>query len=410
MLPLRCWIGLNSLNFFVAAVQTGFGPFFTVYLTEQRWRQVDIGIALSVGTAAALACQLPAGMLVDGIHHKRFAIGIGLILLLLSVLVLLVAPTPGPIWTAQVVHAIASCILTPAIAALTLALCGQADFAERIGINARYQSLGSATAAALLGAIAWYLSERAVFVTVALLVMPAIAMLPMFRSSDRVPATEHPSLLHPRERKERDHRAWHVFSDPVLHIFAASTLLFHLANAAMLPLALNELAKRSGHSSGFVVSAAILVPQVLVALGSPWGGRLAERIGRKPILLAGFAALPLRAILFASLPDAVPLVAFQALDGVSALVFGLMVPLIAADLTHRNGFLNLAMSAIMLAAGLGATVSTTVAGWLADTLGAPVAFLSLALSGLAALLVVWTLMPETRPTKPIGSTPMPVAA
>ena len=91
----------------------------------------------------------------------------------------------------------------------------------------------------------------------------------------------------------------------------------------------------------------------------------------------------------------------EVLDGVSATVFGLTMPLIAADLTHRTGYLNLAIGSLGLAAGLGATASTTVAGWLADTFGAPVAFFGLALAGLAALAMVWRMMPETRPGKPI---------
>jgi len=409
MESLRCRIGLNGLNFFLAAVQTGFGPFFSVYLTQQGWSQVDIGLALSIGTASVLACQLPAGVLVDHIHRKRFANGLGLLLLGLSVLVLLIAPTPWPVWGAQVVHSVASCILTPAIAALTLALCGHDAFSERLGINARYASLGNALAAALLGAAAYYVSERAVFVTTALLVLPALAMLPLFQASDRVPAEDHPSLLRPRERKERNQRQWHIFAEPGLHVFAVCAVLFHFSNAAMLPLALNELQKRTGQS-GFVVSAAIMVPQIVVALCSPWVGRMAQRIGRRPILLVGFAALPVRGLLFVSLPDAIPLVAIQVFDGVSATVFGLMVPLIAADLTRRTGFLNLAISSISLAAGLGATFSTTAAGWLADTMGAPAAFLGLSIVGIAALLMVWSLMPETRPSRVPFKGPATVAA
>jgi MFS family permease len=118
MLALRCWIGLNALNFFTAAVQTGFGPFFSVYLTEQGWTQVDIGLALSVGTASALVLQLPAGALVDVIRHKRLANGLGIILVGLSATMLVAAPTRSVVWSAQVVHAIGSCILGPAIAAL----------------------------------------------------------------------------------------------------------------------------------------------------------------------------------------------------------------------------------------------------------------------------------------------------
>ena len=409
MISLRCQIGLNSLNFFLAAVQTGFGPFFSVYLTERGWSQVDIGVALSIGTAAVLLLQLPAGALVDAIHRKRFANGLGLLLLGLSVAVLLAKPTPGPVWTAQVVHALASCILSPAIAALTLALCGHDAFSERLGINARYASLGNAGAAALLGAIAFYFSERAVFVTVGLLVIPALVTLPLFRNSDRVVETDHPSLLHPRERRQRRQQPWHIFREPALLVFGLCAVLFSLANAAMLPLALNELAKRTGQS-GFVVSASIIVPQVIVALCSPWAGRMAQQIGRRPILLVGFAALPLRAMLFVGLPDAIPLVVIETLDGVSGTVFGLMVPLIAADVTKRSGFLNLAISSIGLAVGLGATISTTLAGWLADALGAPMAFFCLAIIGLSALLAVWSWMPETRPGSPFPDATAPAAA
>ena len=409
MNSLRCRVGLDSLNFFIAAVQTGFGPFFSVYLTERGWSQVDIGVALSIGTAAVLLLQLPAGVLVDAIHHKRFANGLGLLLLGLSVLILLAQPAPGPVWAAQVVHAMASCILTPAIAALTLALCGHDAFSERLGINARYASLGSATAAALLGAIAFYLSERAVFVAVAVMVIPAIITLPLFRHSDRVLEADHPSLLHPRERRQRNQKPWHIFREPALQVFALCAVLFSLANAAMLPLALNELAKRTD-ASGFVISASIIVPQAIVALCSPWAGRMSQQIGRRPILLVGFAALPLRGILFVDLPSAIPLVVIETLDGISGTVFGLMVPLIAADVTKRSGFLNLAISSIGLAVGLGATVSTTLAGWLADHLGAPMAFFSLAVIGLGALLAVWSWMPETRPGNPLTDRPATAAA
>ena len=397
----RLRVGLNGLNFFVAAVQTGFGPFFSVYLTEQMWSQVDIGLALSIGTASVLALQLPAGVLVDHIHLKRIPNALGLALLGFSVLILLIAPTPGPVWAAQVVHSVASCILTPAIAALTLALTGHDAFSERLGINARWASLGNAAAAGALGGVAALYSERAVFVVTALLVLPGLAMIPLFRHGDRVAEEDHPSLQHPRQRREQNKQLWHIFEEPALHVFAVCAVLFQFSNAAMLPLALNELASRTGQS-GFVVSAAIMVPQVVVAACSPWVGRLAQRIGRRPILMVGFLALPLRGLLFMTLPDAVPLVVIELLDGMSGTVFGLMVPLIAADLTRRTGYLNLAITSIGLAGGLGATFSTTIAGWIADTMGAPAAFLALAIAGFAAVLVLWSLMPETRPIKHFG--------
>jgi len=113
--------------------------------------------------------------------------------------------------------------------------------------------------------------------------------------------------------------------------------------------------------------------------------------------MVGFAALPLRGVLFAILPGAAPLVAIEVLDGVSGTVIGIMMPLVAADLTRRTGFLNLAIGSFGLAASLGATVSTALAGWIVDTWGLRIAFLALAAAGAAGLLLIIAVMPETRP-------------
>jgi MFS family permease len=147
------------------------------------------------------------------------------------------------------------------------------------------------------------------------------------------------------------------------------------------------------------VSTTIIVPQIVTALLAPRAGRLAQAVGRRPVLLIGFAAVPLRALLFATMPDAVPLTVFQALDGISAAVFGLMLPLIAADATKRTGFLNLAIGALGLAAGLGATFSTVIAGAIAERYGSPETFLFLAAVGSMAVLLLWVAMPETRPVR-----------
>jgi MFS family permease len=391
---MRSRLGLGGLNFFTAAVQAGFGPFIAVWLTQNGWSLTDLGFALSIGTLAALIGQLPGGALVDHVHRKRPVAAGALIALGASALMLCLAPTRPLVWGAQVAHALASCVMTPVIAALTLSLCGHESFGERLGQNTRYAALGNAAAAALLGAAASTISEQAVFMVTAGLVLPALVALFMIRTSDQVdPADDHPALLHPRER---EHWPWQIFAEPTLHVFAAAIVLFQLANAALLPVALNGLTHK-GVASGFVVSASIVVPQIIAALIGPWAGRLAQRIGRRPVLVAGFGAVPLRALLFALLPGALPLTVFQALDGVSAAVFGVMLPLIAADLTKRTGYLNLAIGALGLAAGLGATFSTIIAGWIGDRFGDSMTFIFLAAVGAVAVVLLWVAMPETRP-------------
>jgi len=393
---MRSRLGLNGLNFFTAAIQAGFGPFTAVWLTQAGWSLGELGLALSIGTFAALVGQVPGGLLVDQIHHKRAVTAWGLLALGVSALMLCLPPTQPLIWGAQVAHALASCVVTPAIAAVTLSLCGHDSFGERLGVNTRWASLGNAASAALLGAAAWYVSEQAVFFVTAALTVPALAALSMIHAGDCIEDGEdHPALSHPRQR---EHWPWQILTEPALHVFAVAAMLFQLSNAALLPMAVSDLTRR-GEASGFIVSATVIVPQIITALLAPRAGRLAQTMGRRPVLLIGFAAVPMRALLFATLPGAVPLTLFQALDGVSAAMFGLMLPLIAADVTKRTGYLNLAIGALGLAAGLGATFSTIVAGAIAERYGAPETFLFLAAVGSLAVLLLWVAMPETRPVR-----------
>ncbi len=393
--------GLNGLNFFLAAIQTGFGPFVAVWLTRQHWDETDIGLALSIGTGVALLAQLPAGILVDSWAHTR-ALATTALLMLAGAAVIFAMPATLPsIWFAEILHAVASAVMIPVIAAMTLASCGHAAFSQRLGMNARYASIGNAVAGGMLGVVAYYSSEAMVFWTSALLVLPALAMVYLLRlGAARAPPP--PPFEQTTETDAQGVSPWQIFREPALHAFAMCALLFHLANAAMLPLALNGLALRTTETD-FAVSASIVLPQAIMALFAPWAGALAQRIGRRPVLLVGFAVLPARALLFSTAPDATLLVLYQALDGVSATVFGLMMPLIAADLTRRTGYLNLAIGSIGLAAGLGATLSTTVAGLVSDYAGPEFAFFGLAGAGVAALVLVFVAMPETRPGGARGS-------
>jgi MFS family permease len=388
-LPARGPRALDLLNFFVADVQTGFGPFVAVYLTTHKWTQVEIGFALTLGTIVALISQIPAGALVDAMRNKRAAASGALVGVIIAASLLALRPTQLPVLVAQVLHAFASCILTPAIAAISLHLVGHSELGERLGRNARFASLGNGLAAAVMGATGAWLSSRAVFVLTALFCVPAlIALSGIGRGAHARRQTTTRMLDWPGLRK--------LFSDRRLLVFAVCVALFHLSNAAMLPLAGAAVTMRAGQYANLIIAACILVPQAIVALLSPWVGRQASVIGRRPLLLLGWASLPLRGLLLAVLPGPWLLVAGQAVSGISAAVFGVMLPLLAADLTRGTSHFNLCLGSLGLAVSLGAALSTTLGGWIADAVSLQLAFGTLAAVGLLGALTMWWAMPETR--------------
>jgi MFS family permease len=383
---------LDMVNFFLADAQTGFGPFVSVYLTTHKWTQVDIGFVLTLGTITSLVSQLPAGFLVDAARNKRMTATWALCGVMAAALLLAVFPDPLPVAIALMLQGMASCVITPAIAAISLRMAGHIHLGERLGRNARFASIGNGLAAAVMGATGAYLAPRYVFLLTAVLCVPALISLwgigpgVYARSQTTSPVLDWAGL-----RK--------LLTDRRLLIFWVCVMLFHLSNAAMLPLAGSAVTMRAGNYASLIIAACIVVPQAIVALLSPWVGRVAGETGRRRILLLGWAALPIRGVMLAVLPGAWLLVAGQAVSGLSAAVFGIALPLLASDLTLGMAHFNLCMAILALGMFVGAGVSTTMAGEIADTAGMPVAFLALAAIGALGWLVIWALMPETRPEK-----------
>jgi predicted MFS family arabinose efflux permease len=390
--------GLDWFVFFVADVQTGFGPFVSVYLTAQRWTQVDIGLVLSAAGFVSLIGQMPGGALVDAARSERFVAGLAIAAICVSALTYAALPIFPTVLAGSILHAAASCVLGPAMAAISLGLVGHAAIGQRLGRNARFASIGNGLAAAAMGACGYLLSARAVFIVTVLLLVPALIALRAIAENEIDPERAHGAP--PRHVSAKPPtRAGALMNNRPLLIFAGCLLLFHLANSAMLPLVGSVVTMSSARWASVIIAACIVVPQLVVAALSPWVGTRAQIWGRRPLLLIGFAALPIRGLLFAFISNPSILLAVQILDGITAAVFAVMVPLIVADLTRDTGHFNLGQGILGTATGIGASLSATFAGYLTDRFGSPVAFGSLAAIAFVGLTLVWLLMPETRPAE-----------
>ena len=386
--------------FFVADVQTGFGPFVSVYLTAQRWTQVDIGLVLSVTSFVSLIGQMPGGAFVDAARSERFVAGVAVAAICASALTYAAMPIFPVVLAGSILHALASCVLGPAMAAISLGLVGHAAIGERLGRNARFASVGNGLAAAAMGACGYLLSARAVFIVTVLLLVPALFALRAIAENEIDPERAHGA---PPRRAAAEPptfpatRPGTLMQNRPLLIFAGCLLLFHLANSAMLSLMGSVVTMRSARWATLIIAACIVVPQLVVAALSPWVGARAQIWGRRPLLLIGFAALPIRGLLFATVTYPSALVAVQLLDGVTAAVFAVMVPLVVADLTRGTGHFNLGQGILGTATGIGASLSATLAGYLTDRFGSSAAFASLAAIAVVGLTLAWRLMPETKP-------------
>ena len=394
----RSLMALSGVNLAVAGMQTGLGAFLPVYLATHGWHHAEIGFALSLAIVSTMAAQLPGGAMVDAMAHKRRAAGVAIVAVALSALTIGVVADHAWVLAAQIVQGAAAAVLVPAIAAITLTLSRHEVLGERFGSNVRFAALGSVAAAGAMGLVGTY-SHRAILLAAAALGGLALLALGAIRSADVEAGptrTTHAAVQPKERRKDKRSPIRELLWDRRLMVFVAAMALFQLGNAALLPIASNGWSGLLGARTDLVVAGAIMLPQALAAAVSPWFGRLAEAYGRRLVLLLGFSALPVRAVLFALDGNPYLEAAWQGLDGVTAAAFGVMIPLVVADITHNNGRFNLAMGIVGLVSGLGAALGNPVAGLLADQFGSTVTFGFLGAAGVAAFAVVALLMPETR--------------
>ena len=384
-------------NFFIADVETAFGPFIAVYLIANGWSQGMIGLLLTMGGLAGILSQLPGGAIVDAAPSKRMLVAIALAMIAVGALIFAFFTDRFMVFAAEILQGSTAGIIRPAEVAIGLGLVGHRAFNRRLGRNHRYGAFGNAATAAALGLLGHFVATWTIFLIAAALCLPAGFALTQIRGKDidYARARSARNREKPREAAPMHELAKH----PVLLIFVGSLFLFQLANAALTPLASERVGQEHQEISVLFTSAMVIVPQVVTALIAAWVARRAQDWGRKPLLLLGFGALPLRAVLFVLAPGPWWVVAAQVTGGLTAAIIGIMTPLVIGDVMRGSGRYNLAQGFAGTAQGIGSAVTNVAVGFLVQDLGYTPGFFSLAAIGACGLAVIFFLMPETMPSE-----------
>ena len=407
---------LTALNFCLADVQNGMGPFVALFLqASARWGPADIGASLAVGNLAQVAAQTPAGILIDRTSRKRALVAVGIAFISVSCVVTPLLPTRGWVKVAQLLVGLAGAVFPPALAALALGLAGRAALSRQLGRNQAANAAGNVVSTALIGLVGALVGPPWMFAVV--LGLSAVSLFCVFRidarhidhhlargadgaSTEQQHGQDTSTVRAELESAGRD--LVQLLRWPVFRNFLVCAVLFHVANAAMMPLATQALgAERSARDAIIWVAVTMCASQVVFVLTAALSGRLATKLGRKPLFLFAFGALCVRGLVFVAAPSTAGFIAVQILDGLGAGVFGVVSVLVVADLTKGTGRFNGAQGAVATAQGLGAFTSNLVAGRIAAH-GMSLAFLLLSAAAAVGFILYARRVPETAQVAPVA--------
>jgi MFS family permease len=359
---------LQSLNFFMADMQAGIGPFLGVFLLAHGWQSGLIGSVMTIGGVAGMLMTAPAGALIDATARKRSYVIVPGICTVLASMIILLSQSFWLVAASQVATAIAGAAIGPAVNGITLGIVRQAGFNLQNGRNQAFNHAGNMVGAGLSGLLGWKFGLPAVFWLAALfgiLSIISVLMIPREAIDDRVA----------RGLKDDGDNAGQASGLRVLAeckpllILAAALACFHLGNGAMLPLyGMAVVAAKQGDPAGFVAMTIVVAQGVMIA-ASLIAMRMIEKEGAWIVLLISFLALPVRGLIAAHLINRWGVYPVQMLDGVGAGLQSVAVPALVARVLNGTGRINVGQGAVMTVQGLGASLSPAIGGWIAQGIG-----------------------------------------
>lgn len=379
---------LQGLNFFMADLQAGIGPFLGIFLLAHGWKSGLIGSVMTIGGVAGMLMTIPAGALIDGTKRKRTYIVVSALFTIVASGIILISQEFWLVSLSQVATAIAGSAIGPAVVGITLGIVKQKGFNRQNGYNQAFNHAGNVVGAALSGYLGFKFGMPAIFALSALFGLLAIIstlLIPGKSIDDRAAR----GMKDGGEDEKAGGISVLLNCKPLL-ILAGALAFFHLGNGAMLPLyGLAAAAKHVGNPSSFVAMT-IIIAQVVMVIVSLIAMRMAEKSGFWLVMLISFIALPIRGLVAAYMVNHVGIYPVQILDGIGAGLQSVAVPGLVAHILNGTGRVNIGQGAVMTVQGLGASLSPAIGGWIAQSIGYSSTFLLLGTFAIGSILL-WTI-------------------
>ena len=401
----RALRALEALNFFMADIAAGVGPFLGVFLLAHGWRSGWIGTVMTVGGLAGVFATAPGGALIDATSRKRLFIALSGLCTIAASATVLISQNVFLVSTSQIATALAGAVIVPSVTAVTLGVVGQDGFNRQMGRNQAYNHAGNVAGAALSGYLGWKFGLDAVFYLAGVFALLSIACAYAIPET----AINHRVARGLAEEQEDGVSGFGtLLKNRPLVVLAAALVFFHFGNAAMLPLyGLAVVAAKKGNPAAFTAETVVIAQTVMIAASLALM-RVRSRRGLWVALLISFASLPVRGLIAAFFIGPWGVYPVQALDGIGAGLQSVAIPALVAKVLHGTGRVNVGIGAVMTMQGAGAALSPAFGGWLAQAEGYPVAFL--ALGGVSAVsLALWVgfggVVRETAPVRARAANP-----
>jgi len=382
--PARIW-PLLAVNFFMADMQSGIGPFLGVFLVERGWASGMIGTAMAIGNIAGMLIATPAGGLIDASRHKRAWVIVPGIAVVAASSIILVWQSFWAVAASQIATSIAGAAIVPAVTGITLGMVGQKGFNRQNGRNQAFNHAGNMVGAAASGVLGWWLGYFAVFALAALfgaITVACVLLIPPRAIDDRAA----------RGSKDDDSESQPsaltvLLKHKALLVLALALAVFHLGNAAIVPLyGMSAVSGGKANGPGFVATI-IVIAQGVMVIASVVAMQVVEKRNYWLVLLGSFLVLPLRGVFAYFLASWWGVVPVEVLDGIGIGLQSVAVPGMVARSLYGTGRVNLAQGAVITIQGAGAAFSPALGGWIAQSVGFSSAFLVLGALGLVAAAV-----------------------